>query len=217
MADRMPTLCAPGIEAYAEAHTTAEPPHFATLAAETIAFSRDAQMMVGPLEGRLLKMLVAMIRPKHVLEIGTFTGYSSLSMAEALPPGGKVTTLDISEEHAAIARKHHQAAGYADRIEVVVAPALDSLAELPGPFDLVFIDADKGNYLNYYEAVLPKLSEHGFIAVDNVLWSGQVLEPAPKQRDTIAMKAFNDFVVTDPRVECVMLTIRDGVTLVRRR
>ena len=217
MADRMPTLAAPGIEEYAEAHTSLEPAHFAALAEETRAFSPAAQMMVGTLEGRLLKMFVAMIRPLAVLEIGTFTGYSSLSMAEALPPGGRVTTLEISEEHAAIARRYHAAAGYAGTIDVVVAPALDSLRHLPGPFDLVFIDADKGNYLNYYEAVLPKLSKHGFIAVDNVLWSGRVLEAAPRHADTLAIRAFNDFVLNDARVECVMLPVRDGLTLVRRR
>jgi caffeoyl-CoA O-methyltransferase len=214
---RMPTLCQPGIEEYAERHTSAEPPIFRELAGETVASTSAPQMMVGHLEGRFLKMLVAMLRPMHIVEIGTFTGYSSLSMAEALPPGGRITCLDISEKHAAIARRYHERTGYADRIEVLVAPALTSLENLPGPFDLVFIDADKENYRNYYEAVLPRLSPHGIIAVDNVLWSGRILDDMAQDRDTVAMRAFNDFVASDARVEAVMLTVRDGVTLVRKR
>jgi caffeoyl-CoA O-methyltransferase len=213
----MPTLCQPGIEEYAEAHTTSEPPIFKQLAEETIATTRAPQMMVGHLEGRFLKMLVAMLRPRHILEIGTFTGYSSLSMAEALPPGGRITCLDISEKHAAIARRYHREAGYADRVDIVVGPAIDSLKSLPGPFDLVFIDADKENYRNYYEDVLPKLSANGVIAVDNVLWSGRVIAEDARDADTEAIRRFNDFVAADPRVECVLLTVRDGVTLIRRR
>jgi caffeoyl-CoA O-methyltransferase len=213
----MSSLCQPGIEEYAEAHTTAEPPIFRKLAEETVATTEAPQMMVGHLEGRFLKMLVAMLRPQHVLEIGTFTGYSSLAMAEALPPEGRITCLDISEKHAAIAQRYHQEAGYAERVEVIVGPALDSLKTLPGPFDLVFIDADKNNYRNYYDDVLPKLSAHGVIVVDNVLWSGRVLDERARDGDSEAIRRFNEFVVADPRVECVLLTIRDGVTLIRRR
>lgn len=216
-AGRMPTLQAPGIEEYAEAHTTAEPSHLAALAKATIAFSPAAQMMVGPLQGRFLEFIVFMLRPRHILEIGTFTGYSSLAMAAALPPEGRITTLDINPEHAAMARKHIAASPHAGRIDVVLGPALESLAALPGPFDLVFIDADKGNYKNYYEASLAKLSPGGVIAVDNVLWSGRILEGAAGDADTVAMREFNDHVVSDSRVECVMLTVRDGVTLIRRR
>jgi len=214
---RMRSLALPGIEEYAEAHTTLPPAHLGAIELETVARSAAPQMMVGPLEGRLLKMLVHMVQPRSVLEIGTFTGYSSLSMAEALPSDGSITTLDINPLHAEIARRHIAASPYAGRIEVVLGPALQSLRDLPGPFDLVFIDADKGNYLNYYEAVLPKLSPRGVIAVDNVLWSGSVLDPAPTEEDTLAIKAFNRHVANDPRVECVMLTVRDGLFLIRNR
>ena len=214
---RMPSLALPGIEEYAEAHTSAEPAHLLALAEETRRLSPDARMMVGQLEGRFLTFLVAMLRPSHVLEIGCFTGYSALSMAEALPEGGRITTLDISPEHAAIARRHISTSPYGDRIEVRLGPALDSIAALGVPFDLVFIDADKANYQNYFEAVLPKLSAHGVIAVDNVLWTGRVLDDAGGDDDTRAIQAFNRAIVADPRVECVMLTVRDGLTLIRKR
>ena len=213
---RMPSLQLPGIEAYAEAHTSPEPAHLATLAAETQRLSRDAQMMVGQLEGETLAFLVHMLRPQHVLEIGTFTGYSSLAMAAALPPGGRITTLDIDPVHAEIARRQIAASPFADRIEVRLGPAIETLTSLAGPFDLAFIDADKGGYRDYYEAILPKLSSHGVIAVDNVLWSGQVLGREARDTDTRALQAFNDAVVRDPRVRCVMLPVRDGLTLIRR-
>jgi caffeoyl-CoA O-methyltransferase len=208
------------IEEYAVAHSTPEPPYFAVLAEETRSSTRAPQMMVGTLEGRFLSFLVSMLRPERVLEIGTFTGYSSLSMAEALPPGGRIVTCDISEEHVAIARRHIDASPYADRIEIRVGPAIETMRTLTGPFDLVFIDADKPGYLDYYEAAVPLLSERGVIAVDNVLWSGDVVDRGQREdRDanTAVLRAFNDHVVADERVDCVMLPLRDGVTLVRRR
>jgi caffeoyl-CoA O-methyltransferase len=174
-------------------------------------------MMVGPLEGRFLEMLVYLSQPRRVLEIGTFSGYSALSMAPALPPGGRIVTCDVDPKAAALARAHFEASPWADRIELRQGPALATLAELEGPFDLVFIDAEKVEYRDYYEAVLPLLSERGVIAVDNVLWGGRVLDPDDPRDDTKAIAAFNDFVVSDPRVVAVMLTIRDGVTLIRRR
>ena len=213
----MAEIVDPQIEQYAVAHTASEPAHLAALAEETRAKTTAPQMMVGPLEGRFLAALVAMQRPRLVVEIGTFTGYSALSMAEALPPGGRIVTCDISEEHAAIARRHIGGSPWADRIDIRVGHALDTLATLEGPFDLVFIDADKTSYLAYYEAVLPKLAADGVIAVDNVLWSGQVLDEQDASPDTTALRAFNDHVAADDRVEVVMLTIRDGVSLIRRR
>jgi caffeoyl-CoA O-methyltransferase len=211
----MEELTKPGIEQYAERHTSPEPPHLAALAAETRQFSSEAQMLVGQIEGRFLKMLVAMLQPRRVLEIGTFTGYSSLSMAEALPEGGKIITLEVNPRHEAFARQHIEASPYGGRIEIRLGPALESLKGLSGPFDLVFIDADKGNYTNYYEATLPLLSGRGVIAVDNVLWSGTVLDETAADEDTRAIVAFNRHVREDRRVECVMLTVRDGVTLIR--
>jgi caffeoyl-CoA O-methyltransferase len=208
----------PRIEEYAVAHTSPEPALFATLAEETRASTSAPTMMVGTLEGRFLSFLVAMLRPQLVLEIGTFTGYSALSMAESLPPGGRIITCDISEEHVAIARRHIEASPYGDRIEIKVGPALDTVRGLDGPFDLAFIDADKTGYLDYYEAILPKLAERGVIAVDNVLWSGRVVgDGAGDDENTAALQRFNDHVVADERVVCVMLPLRDGVTLIRRR
>jgi caffeoyl-CoA O-methyltransferase len=207
----------PRVEQYAVEHTTPEPPWFATLAEETRNATRAPTMMVGTLEGRLLTALVAMLRPRSVLEIGTFTGYSALSMAEALPRDGRIVTCDISEEHLAIARRHIAASPYAGVIEIRSGPALETIATLPGPFDLVFIDADKTSYSAYFEATLPKLAPDGVILVDNVLWSGRVLDPAITEPDTAAIKAFNDQVLADDRVEVVMLTVRDGVSLIRHR
>ena len=207
----------PRVEQYAVEHTTPEPPWFATLAEETRNATKAPTMMVGTLEGRLLTALVAMLRPRSVLEIGTFTGYSALSMAEALPPDGRIVTCDISEEHLAIARRHIAASPYAGVIEIRSGPALETIATLPGPFDLVFIDADKTSYSAYFEATLAKLAPDGVILVDNVLWSGRVLDPAVSDPDTVAIAAFNDQVLADDRVEVVMLTVRDGVSLIRHR
>jgi caffeoyl-CoA O-methyltransferase len=207
----------PRVEQYAVEHTTPEPAWFATLAEETRTATRAPTMMVGTLEGRLLTALVAMLRPRSVLEIGTFTGYSALSMAEALPADGRIVTCDISEEHLAIARRHIAASPYAGMIEIRSGPALATIATLPGPFDLVFIDADKTSYSAYFEATLAKLAPDGVILVDNVLWSGRVLDPAIVDPDTAAIKEFNDQVLADDRVEVVMLTVRDGVSLIRHR
>ena len=205
------------VEDYAAEHCSSEPEWLVALAKETEAeVGMLARMMVGRIEGRFLKMLVAAVRPRLVLEIGTFTGYSSLSMAEALPDGGRIITCEISERHAEIARRHIAGSPYADRIDIRLGDARETVAGLDGPFDLVFIDADKVSYDAYYEAVLPKLSPDGIIAVDNVLWSGSVIDPENTSDDTRAIKAFNDKVRDDPRVECVMLTVRDGVTLIRR-
>ena len=140
-------------------------------------------------------------------------------MARALPPDGRIFTLEVDPKHAEFAQRHIEVSPYADQIEIVLGPALESVGRLDGPFDLVFIDADKENYARYYEAALPKLSPRGLIAVDNTLWSGRVLDPdADDASDsTRALAAFNDMVVRDQRVTCVMLTIRDGVTLIRPR
>lgn len=206
----------PGIEEYASAHTTPPPPWLEAVAAETEAGVPAPQMMVGALEGRFLEMLVWVSGARRVLEIGTFTGYSSLSMAAALPPDGTIVTCDLDPVALAVARRHIAASPYADRIEIREGPALDTIATLDGPFDLVFVDADKPNYVNYYEAVLPKLAERGLIVADNTLWSGQVLDAGDTSDGTVAIRAFNDHVRADARVVCVQLTVRDGVTLIRR-
>ena len=204
------------LEAYAEAHTTAPPGHLSALAAETRATLDRPHMMVGALEGRFLEILVYALRPRWVLEIGTYSGYSALAMAAGLPPGGRITTCELDPVHAAVARTHIAASPHCDRIEVVEGPALETLARLSGPFEFVFIDADKSNYTAYFEAVLPKLAPGGLIAADNTLWSGRVVDDSDQSPDTRAIRAFNDAVASDPRVVAVQLTVRDGVTLIRR-
>jgi caffeoyl-CoA O-methyltransferase len=203
-------------EDYAEAHTTPPADFLQALAEETQAKLAAPQMMVGALEGRFLEMLVFALQPKLVLEIGTFSGYSSLSMASALPAGGRIVTCDINPTSLEVARRHIGESPYSDRIEIREGPALDTIATLDGPFDFVFIDADKANYTNYYEAVLPKLSDRGLIAADKVLWSGRVIDDSANDADTVALRAFSDHAVADPRVVCVMVTVRDGVLLIRK-
>lgn len=169
------------------------------LEAETRATLRSPQMLSGSVNGRLLETLVFLQQPKLILEIGTYSGYSALSMARALPPDGRIITLEADPEHAAFARRHVDRHG---RIAVREGPALDTIAQLDGPFDLVFIDADKEGYVDYYEAVVPKLAPRGLIVADNTLFDRLV--------------AFNDHVAADPRTVQVLLTVRDGVTLIRR-
>jgi caffeoyl-CoA O-methyltransferase len=207
----------PAIEAYAAEHTTAPAPFLAQLAAETRETLDSPQMLTGEIEGRLLEFLVFLAQPRLVLEIGTYSGYSALSMAQALPAGARIITCELDPERVAFAGRHIAQAGYGDRIEIRPGPALETIAGLDGPFDLVFIDADKEGYHGYYEAVLPKLAPRGLIVVDNVLWSGRVAQP-PSDEDsesTRALRAFNEHVAADERVVNVMLSVRDGVMLVR--
>ena len=213
-----PELVSDAVEAYAAAHTTTPEAHLRALAEETRETLTSPQMLTGEVEGRFLEFLVFLAQPRLVLEIGTYSGYSALSMARALPDGGRIVSCELDPERVAFAERHIAAAGFSDRIEVRQGPALDTINGLDGPFDLVFIDADKESYVDYYEAVLPKLSERGLIVVDNVLWSGRVAAP-PSDDDTDstrALRVFNDHVAADERVVSVMLSVRDGVTLVRR-
>jgi caffeoyl-CoA O-methyltransferase len=174
-------------------------------------------MLIGPHEGALLAMLVRLSGARRVLEIGTFTGYSALCMAEALPKNGRLITCELRAERAEIAQSFFKRSPHGRKIKLRLGPALETLAGLPGSatFDFVFLDADKENYVNYYEAVLPRLRSSGLIVADNVLWSGRVL--APKKKSDRAVVAFNKHVRRDPRVECVMLPVRDGVSLIRKR
>ena len=213
----MPDVAAPELERYAEAHTTPPDELLRELADETRATLDAPQMLTGPVEGRFLQQLVFATGARRVLELGTFSGYSALSMAEALPADGRIDTCEVSERHAEVARRYFARSPYGARITVHLGPALETIDRLEGTFDLVFVDADKVNYLNYYEAVLPRLSERGLIVADNTLWSGRVLDPDPDDESTQAIVAFNDRVIADERVVCVQLTVRDGITLVRRR
>ena len=212
----MTDIVDPVLEAYASGHTTAPPPHLEALAAELVDTLESPHMMVGRLEGRYLELLVFALSATSVLEVGTFGGYSALAMAAGLAPGGRIVTCEVSPVHAAFARRHIAASPYADRIEVVEGPALETIATLPGPFDFVFLDADKAGYPAYLEAVLPKLAPRGLIAADNTLWSGRILDASDTTADTVALRVFNDAVATDPRLVVVQTTVRDGVTLIRR-
>ena len=206
-------LIEPKVDAYAEAHTTPSGELFERLAAETREKTDLPQMMVGEVEGRFLEFLVRTSGAKRVLELGTFTGYSSLSMARGLPEGGRVITCDVNEETTAIARRYAEEAGLADRIEYRLGPGVEQIEQVEGPFDLVFIDADKPNYRNYYEAVLPKLADDGLIVADNALRNGRVLDEDADE----PMQEFNHHVLNDPRVDCTLLTVRDGMLLVMKR
>jgi caffeoyl-CoA O-methyltransferase len=166
----MSFIVEPSVDEYAEAHSSPESELFQRLAAETREVSEMPQMMIGQVEGSFLATLVRTLGARRVLELGTFTGYSSISMALALPPGGRVTTCDVNEETTEIARRYAAEAGVADRIDHRLGPALETIAQLDGSFDLVFIDADKPNYVNYYEATLPLLADSGLMVLDNTLW-----------------------------------------------
>jgi caffeoyl-CoA O-methyltransferase len=203
------------VERYAEEHTTPGGDVFDRLAAETREKSEIPQMMVGRIEGKFLEFLVRSTGAQNVLELGTFTGYSSISMAKGLSGTGRVISCDVDPDTTAIARRYAEEAGVADRIEYRLGPALDALPSLEGPFDLIFVDADKVNYLNYYEALLPKLAPSGLMIFDNTLWSGQVVEDDGDE-STRAIRQLNDRVRDDERVQCVLLTVRDGMLLVRR-
>jgi caffeoyl-CoA O-methyltransferase len=205
----------PEIEQYVEAHTTPPADVMESLQTETRALP-GAGMLSGNVEGRLLETLAFVTGARLAVDIGTFTGNSALSMAAGMGEDGRVVTCDVNEETLEIARRYFAESPYADRIEVRVGPALDTIASLDGPFNLVFIDADKPNYVNYYEAVVPKLADRGLIVADNTLWSGQVVDPSDESDNTVAIRAFNDHVRSDSRVVCVQLTVRDGVTLIRR-
>ncbi|MCH8204870.1 MAG: class I SAM-dependent methyltransferase [Candidatus Hydrogenedentes bacterium] len=203
------------IEEYALVHSSREDPLLQALAQDTQANTKWPQMQTGHVEGSFLRMLVQVSKARRVLEIGTFTGYSALSMAMGLPEDGRVITCDVDPEATATARRYWEKSGQGAKIDLRLGPALETIESLEGPFDFVFIDADKENYVNYWEAVLPKVRQGGLIAVDNVLWSGRVLDP----KDTLdhAVVAFNRHVRYDDRVELVMLTVRDGVTLARKK
>lgn len=213
----MKPVIAPDIEAYAQAHSQPESPIRRALREETERTREDAVMVVGPLEGAFLQMVTQLVGAKRVLEIGTFTGYSALCFAEALPEDGTVVTCEIDEEAAAVARRYFARSPAGRKIDIRLGPALDTMRTLSGPFDLIFIDADKVNYLNYYRRALDLLSPHGVILIDNVLWSGEVLKHPPPDERTEAIQELNRTVAGDPRVTAVLVTIRDGVLMVRRK
>lgn len=210
----MLTLVPDAIEDYAIAHTSKVPELYERLRAETYADADCPQMQVGPLEGRLLKLLAQLTGARRAVEVGTFTGYSGLSIAEGMAADGKLVTCDVDPVATAIARRYFAEAPWGHKIDFRLGPAADTIATLDAPLDLCFLDADKAGYIGYWEQLVPLLRPGGLIVADNVLWSGKVL--APEQDADKALVAFNRHVVADPRVEHVMLTVRDGVTVARR-
>ena len=210
----MLTPVAEEIEEYARQHTTALPPHLAELARFTLEEMEYGLMLSGPIEGGLLQFLVWASGARRVLEIGCFTGFSAQMMAAALPEDGELITCELDPETAEIARKYADQGPDGHKIEIRIGPAAETLKTLDGPFDLVFIDADKEPYADYYEAAMALLSERGIIALDNVLLNGRVLNP--ESRSGSRMAAFNAHVASDPRVKQVMLPVRDGLLLIRK-
>jgi caffeoyl-CoA O-methyltransferase len=206
------------LDAYCEAHSGEEPAYLRTLREETYAQIYMPKMCSGHLQGRFLSMLSHLVRPSIVVEIGTYTGYSALCLAEGLAPGGMVHTIDIDPHLPPFVAKHIAAAGFQDRITTHQRPALEVIPTLPAPFDLVFIDADKPNYPTYFEAVIDRVRPGGLIIADNVLWSGKVLAPTAEQdHQTATLVAYADTVAKEPRVERVMIPLRDGLLVARKR
>jgi caffeoyl-CoA O-methyltransferase len=206
-------LAPPGIDAYAALHGPAESEAMLAIAAETKAMTKWWIMMIGPVEAGLLRMLVAIRSARRVLEVGTFTGYSAMAMAEAMPNDGRIITCDVSKEWTNVARRHWDSSPHGKKIELALGDANETIASLDGPFDLVFIDANKDGYIDYWDATVPKLSPGGLIVADNVLARGQVLDPVANTHAA----AFNEHVRADARMESVLLPIRDGVTVARLR
>lgn len=208
---------AAAIDAYIDAHTEPEPEYLRQVTRRTNLTTINPRMMAGHAEGRLLKMMVAVTGARRVLELGTFTGYSALAMAEALPDDGRLVTIEKNDEMEQAIRANLPLAPHGARVELMVGDALDVIPTLTDTFDLVFIDADKRLYSDYLELLLPHCRRGALILADNTLWDGKVLdpEPRPSDRQTRAIQAFNDSLVSDPRFESLILPLRDGLTMIR--
>ena len=209
----------PRVYEYLVAHSTPPDDVLRDLAAETAALGPVSVMQVAVEQGAFLTLLARLVGARRIVEVGTFTGYSAICLARGLAEGGRLLCCDVSEEWTAIARRHWNRAGLGDRIELRLAPALDTLCALPPTpeIDLAFIDADKPAYLAYYEELLPRLRPNGVLIFDNVLWSGLVADPDATDDQTRALRALNDHVAADPRVETVMLGVADGLLFARKR
>ena len=207
----------PELLAYAERHSSAQPAYLAEVAEHTRAYSLAAGQLDTPVVGRLLAMLVHLTGARRVLEIGTYTGYSALCVAEALPEGGTIVTCEVDPDHARMAHEHIDGTPYRDQIEIRLGRAMKTLASLEGPFDLAYIDAERTGYREYLDAVLPKLAPGGFVVANNVLWKGHVAQPGRRDAETSAMAEFNHAVAADPSLDVVMLTVGEGLTIIRPR
>jgi caffeoyl-CoA O-methyltransferase len=213
------SLLAPEIADYIAERTAAPDDVLVRLQVRTAELGRAAGMQIGADQGALLTLLTRLVGATSAVEVGTFTGYSSISIARGLAPGGRLLCCDVSEEFTALARDAWAEAGLTDVIELRIAPAIETLRALPddATIDLAFIDADKGGYAGYFEELLPRVRPGGLLLVDNTLWSGRVVDDAADDADTRAIKAFNDAVAADDRVESYLLPIGDGLTLIRKR
>jgi len=209
----------PELHNYVLAHSAPPDDVQRALMAATAELGPVSGMQIGPEQGMFMTLLTRLVGAANALEVGTFTGYSALCIARGLAPGGRLLCCDVNEEWTAIARRHWELAGVADRIELRLAPALDTLRSLPSdpPIDLAFIDADKPNYVAYYEEIVGRLRPGGVLLADNVLWSGRVVDPSVDDADTQAIRAFNDHVAADGRVDAVVLPLGDGVTFACKR
>jgi predicted O-methyltransferase YrrM len=209
----------PNISDYAEQHTSPESELLSQLNRDTYANVLVPRMLSGHMQGRILSLFSHMIQPKRILEIGTYTGYSALCMAEGLAPGGELHTIDINEELEERIRKYFDKSGSGDRIHLHIGNALEIIPTISGELDMVFIDADKENYSRYYDLVIDRMSDKGIIIADNVLWSGKVLDEKElaKDKDTRALHEFNQKIHADERVENVLMPVRDGLMVVRKR
>jgi caffeoyl-CoA O-methyltransferase len=215
-----PSIIPADISAYIAAHAQGPDEVLTALQARTSELGRVAAMQVSAEEGALLTLLTRLIGAQRAIEVGTFTGYSSICIARGMAPGGRLLCLDVSDEYTAIAREAWARAEVADRIELRLGPALDTLRALPSsdePFDLAFVDAEKSEYGQYFDELLPRLRAGGVMLVDNTLWSGGVVDVEPGDERATLMQAFNDKVANDDRVESYILPISDGLTLVRKR
>jgi caffeoyl-CoA O-methyltransferase len=209
----------PEIQQYLIGHGTPPDPVQLALIEETTALGGISMMQISPEQGAFMTLITRLVGAKNAVEVGTFTGYSALCIARGLPADGHLLCCDVSEEWTSVGRRHWEQAGVADRIELVIAPAVDTLRALPKAptIDLAFVDADKPNYAAYYEELLTRLRPNGLIMVDNVLWGGNVIEDDPNDANRVAIRAFNDMIAADDRVDAVMLPLGDGLTLIRKR
>lgn len=207
----------PELEHYAGIHTSQESELLARINRETHLEVLQPRMLSGHLQGRLLSLLSSLLKPKRILEIGTYTGYSALCLAEGLPADGTLITIDVNEELQARVQGYFNDSSYKNHIEYYIGDAMELIPTLSDMWDLVFIDADKKNYLNYYELVIERMNPGGIILADNILWSGKVIDPAATDRETEMLRRYNEVIHADERVENILLPIRDGIMVARKK
>lgn len=205
------------LDQYCCSHTAEENELLKRINRETHVEVLQPRMLSGHFQGRVLSMLSKMMQPKRILEIGTYTGYSALCLAEGLASDGKLVTIDVNEELANRVQAYFNASTFAEQIQYIISPALNVIPTLNETWDLVFIDADKQNYIEYYELILPLVRPGGYVILDNVLWSGKVAEPDKNDKDTVLLRKLNALIHTDERVEEVLLPIRDGLMIARKK